>query len=144
MLKRGGKFEFPAAGLHMIRKISAILALSSLLLASLPALAESLSASALPACCTAAYCPLHHRQARDLDRDKNLCGAAGQRTGEDCSMRACDMPANPAVGTALFVLAAPVTISYQTHAEPAPIQVSEFIPFHLNLPLTPPPRTLPG
>ena len=128
----------------MIRKLFAILALSSLLLASLPALAESLSASALPACCTADYCPLHHRQARDLDRDRNLCGAAGQQAGNDCSMRACDMPANPAVGTALFVLAAPVTVSHQIHAEPAPIQAWEFAPFHLNLPLTPPPRTLPG
>ena len=128
----------------MIRKIFAILALSSLLLASLPALAESVSASGLPACCNTVFCPLHHRQTRDLERDKCICGTQGQGAGNDCSMRACDTPANPALGTALFVLAAPMAISYQTSAEPAPIRVAGFIPFHLNLPSTPPPRTLPS
>jgi hypothetical protein len=128
----------------MLRKILSVLTLSALLLASIPALAESFAGSDLPACCNTAYCPLHHRQARDLDRDKSICGAQGHAAGNDCSMRACDTPPNPAVGTALFVLVAPMTIAHRTNVEAAPIQVSEFFPFHLNLPSTPPPRTLPS
>jgi hypothetical protein len=128
----------------MLRKFLAILALSALLLATLPALEESLLASELPACCNTMYCPLHHRQTRDLQRDKSNCDAQSHSAGNDCSMRACDTPPNPAVGTALFVLVAPMAIPYRTNAEPAPIQISGFFPFHLNLPSTPPPRTLPS
>jgi hypothetical protein len=135
--------RFPAANSHMIRKGFAILTLFSLLLASLPALAESLSASGLPPCCNTVYCPLHHRQARDLERDKSLCGAAGQQSGNDCSMRACDAPSSAAVGAELYVLAAPVAIPLHFHGERAPIQASAFFLFHLNLPSTPPPRALP-
>ena len=118
--------------------------LFALLTASVPGLAESLSTSNLPACCNSVYCPMHHRQVRDLDQDKNNCGAQGQRDGNDCSMRACDTSPNIALGTAPFVLAAPVEISYLMNSEPAPIQISGFLPFHLNVPSTPPPRTLPS
>jgi hypothetical protein len=142
MLTGGGNLSFPAAWLAMIRKIFAILALTSLLLAGVPALAESLSASHLPNCCTTAFCPLHHRQARDLERDKNLCDSAGHHAGDNCSLRACDTPANPVMGTVVFVLSAPAAIPVQTHAESAPVQASSFFPYALNLPSTPPPRAL--
>jgi hypothetical protein len=128
----------------MIKKLSAALTLFALLIASVPALAESLAPADLPACCNTAYCPLHHRQTQDLKKDKSMCGSPGQMAGNDCSMRACDAPQNPAVGTSLFVLVAPVGLSYQAYVEPAPIQVSGYFPFHLNLPSTPPPRTLPS
>lgn len=135
---------FLAESRQMLRKFLAILSLTALILAALPALAESFSASNLPACCNTMYCPLHHRQGGNLQQDKSICGALGNAAGNDCSMRACDMTPNPAVGTALFVLATPMAIAYRTSAEPAPIQVSDFFPFHLNLPSTPPPRTLPS
>jgi hypothetical protein len=128
----------------MLRKFLAILALSTLLLASLPALAESLSASELPACCNTVYCPLHHRQGGNLQQDKGNCDAQGHSAGNGYSMRACDTPPNPVAGTALFVLVAPVAIAYRAIAEPAPIHVSLSFPIHLNLPSTPPPRTLPS
>ena len=128
----------------MLRKILAILSLSAMLLASIPALAESFAASDLPACCNTAYCPLHHHQARDLNRDKSLCGASGQAAQNDCSMRACDMAPNPAVGTPLFVLVTPPAIAYHVEAVRAPLAASLFFAIHLNLPSTPPPRTLPS
>jgi hypothetical protein len=136
--------RFLAEHRKMLRKILAILSLSALLLASVPALAESFAASDLPACCNTAYCPLRHRQARDLNRDKMLCGAAGQMTQNECSMRACDMAPNPAVGTPLFVLAAPPAIAYRVETVRAPLATSLFFSTHLNLPSTPPPRALPS
>lgn len=128
----------------MIKKGFAILALSSLLLASLPALADAVSALNLPACCNTVYCPMHHRQSENRPQGKGICSMPGHSTQDDCSMHACDMSASPAVGSVLFVLAAPVAISRQANVEPAPIRNSGFVPFHLNLPSTPPPRTVPS
>jgi len=114
------------------------------LLASVPTLAESLSAPDLSACCNTSYCPLHHHQVQDFQRDKSNCDAQGHSAGNNCSMRACETAPNPAVGTALFVLVAPIALTYRASVEPAPILVSSFVPFHLNLPSTPPPRTFPS
>jgi hypothetical protein len=47
------------------RKFLAVTALFALLAVTTPALADSLSASDLPACCKTSYCPLHHRQGRN-------------------------------------------------------------------------------
>jgi hypothetical protein len=124
------------------RKLQAIAALLALFIATVPALADSLSSPDLSACCTTSYCPVHHRKAQDLQRDKNKCDTQISSADNDCSMRACDTAPTPAVGTALFVLAAPMSISYRAIAEPAPILISEFFPFHLNSPSTPPPRML--
>jgi len=126
------------------RKLQAVLALGALLLSSIPALADSLASPDLPPCCTTTYCPLHHRSAQDMQRDKGKCDTQGHSAGNECSMRACDMAPNPAVGTALFVLTAPMSISYRANVEPAPAVASVFFPFYLNLPTTPPPRTLPS
>jgi hypothetical protein len=129
---------------QIARKLQAIAALVALLMAGIPALADSLATPDMSACCTTSYCPLHHRNTKDLQKDKSICDTQGHSTENDCSMRACDMAPNPAVGTALFVLGAPMSISYRPVAEPVPALFSEFFPFHLNLPTTPPPRTLPS
>jgi hypothetical protein len=128
----------------MKRKLMAVIALFALLLTSVPALAESLSASELQACCNTAYCPLHHHKVQDLRKDKSHCDAQGHAAGNDCSMRACDTSPSPAVGNALYVLTVPAAIAYRASSEPAPMCVSLFLPVHLNLPSTPPPRTLPS
>jgi hypothetical protein len=126
------------------RKLLAVAALFALLAASTPALAESLSAPNSPACCHTAYCPVHHGQSRDMQKDKSNCETAGHPARTDCSMRACDATPNQAVGTALFTLAAHITISYQATVQAAPLSLSGFAPFVVNLPSTPPPRTLPS
>ena len=126
------------------RKFLAVAALIALLAASTPALAESLSASDLPACCNTAYCPVHHRQGREMQKDKSDCAAHGKAGAADCSMRACDPAPNQAVGTALFTLAAPITISYEATVQAAPLSLSSFVPFVASLPSTPPPRTFPS
>jgi hypothetical protein len=126
------------------RKLLAILALLTLVVTSVPALAESLSASDMPACCNTGYCPLHHRQGVGFQQDKSECGGHGQSAGSGCSMRDCGAAPKPAVGTALYMLVAPVAIMYQTSAEPAPILVSRFFPVPLNNPSTPPPRMFPS
>jgi hypothetical protein len=124
------------------RKLLAVAALFALLAASTPALAESLSASDSPVCCNTTYCPIHHRQSRDMQKDKSNCDTAGHPARTDCSMRACDATPNQAVGTALFTLAAPITISYQATVQAALLSLSGFVPFVISPPSTPPPRTL--
>jgi hypothetical protein len=126
------------------QKLLAVAALLALLTASTPALAESLSASDLPACCNTAYCPVHHRQFRDMQKDKSNCDAQSNPMRSDCSMRACDSTPNQAVGAAPFVLAAPAAIFFDATVQAAPLSLSSFFPFVVSIPSTPPPRTLPS
>ena len=129
---------------NISRKLLAVAALLALLAASTPALAEAVSASDLPACCNTTYCPVHHRQGRNMQKDKSNCGAQGKMAGADCSMRACDTTPNRAVGTAPFTLAAPITIFYEATAQAVPLSFSCFLPFVVSLPSTPPPRAFPS
>jgi hypothetical protein len=126
------------------RKVMAVAALFALLVATTPALAESLFGSGSPACCNTSYCPVHHRQGRDMQKDKSNCDTAGNPTRTDCSMRACDATPNQAVGSAPFTLAAPVAIFYEATAQRASLSSSSFFPFVVSHPSTPPPRTLPS
>ena len=128
----------------MTKILLAYAALVGLLLAGVPALAESFSASGSPVCCNTTYCPVHHRQNRDLQKDKSNCDAKSNSKEDDCSMRACDPAASPVVEIAPFVLVAPVAIGYQAGLEPAPVLLSRFFPINVNIPSTPPPRTLPS
>jgi hypothetical protein len=118
--------------------------LFALLIASLPGLTESLAASDLPACCNTAYCPVHHRQAQQLQKDKSICDSKVDSAGNSCSMRACDTTPSPALGTAPFILSAPLDMRGPASAEPARVQASQFFHFITSIPLTPPPRTLPS
>jgi hypothetical protein len=129
---------------QMTKKILAVAALLALLVASLPALADSFAASNLPACCNALYCPLHHRQARDLQQNNSKCDSQGKLAQNDCSMRACDAILQPAVGTAPYLLVAPPAIRYAANAEPARFPMTQYFAFAVSIPLTPPPRTLPS
>ena len=124
-----------------LRKLAAIAALLALLLPGVSALAETLSAADLPACCNTAYCPVHHRQGRNLQEDKSNCDAKGIPGHNNCSMRACDSAPNPIVGTAEFVLVTPVALRGPAIAEAAPALASLFFPYVATIPLTPPPRT---
>src|SRR5450759_2926659 len=122
------------------RRLTAVLTFFALLTASVPALAESLAASESPACCNTVYCPVHHRQVRDIQKDRNNCDAAGKPRQTDCSMRAGDSTANQAVGTAPFVLVAPVAILYEATVQAALLSLPRFFPFTVSTPSTPPPR----
>src|ERR1039457_7250306 len=95
---------------QIARKFQAVAALFALLATSVAGLAESLAASNLPACCNTVYGPVHHREAKKLKKDKSKCDAQGPPAGNDCSMRACDTTPSPVVGTAPFVLVAPLTM----------------------------------
>jgi hypothetical protein len=129
---------------QVARKLQAVAALIGLLVATVPLLAESLSASSLPACCNTVYCPVHHHQAHQLQADKSICDSQGSFAGNDCAMRACDTAPNPAVGTLPFVLTAPLAMRGPAIAEPARVQAPRFFPLVVSIPLTPPPRTLPS
>jgi hypothetical protein len=126
------------------RKLASIVALLAVLLPGVSALAETLSAAELPACCNTAYCPVHHRQERNLQKDKRNCDAAGIPGQNDCSMRACDAAPNLVVGTTPFVLVTPVALRGPAVAEAAPALASQFFPYVATIPLTPPPRTFPS
>jgi hypothetical protein len=124
-----------------VRRLAAIAAVLALLLPGVSALAEGLSAADLPACCNTIYCPLHHRQMSDLQKDKSNCASMGVPGQTDCSMQACDTASNPIVGTVAFVLVSPVALRRPTSAEAAPALASQFFPYVSAIPLTPPPRT---
>jgi hypothetical protein len=124
------------------RKLLAVTALFTLLAANTPALADSLSAANPAACCNTVYCPLHHTQGRNMQKDKANCDSHGKTGAADSSMRACDDTAHQVMGDAPFTLTAPVTIFYETMTEPAPLLLAAFFPFVISLPSTPPPRTL--
>lgn len=126
------------------RKLLAAAALLALLTTSVSALADPLSASGLPACCTTVYCPVHHRQVRDLQKDKSDCNARGNSALSDCSMRACDSAPKPVVEIARFVLPAPTAIFHEADAQPAPLSASRFFPYAARLPLIQPPRAIPN
>jgi hypothetical protein len=79
-----------------------------------------------------------------MQKDKSNCDAHGKTGAADCSMRACDPAPNQAVGTAPFILAAPITIFYEAAAQAAPLSLSGFAPHVVRLPSTPPPRLLPS
>ena len=128
----------------IVRKLAAVAALLALLLPCVSALAETLSAADLPACCNTAYCPVHHRQGRNLQKDKSNCDAIGMPGHNDCSMRACDAPPNPVVGTSAFVLVTPVALHGLAIAEATPALASQFFPYVAAIPLIPPPRTFPS
>jgi len=126
----------------VIRKFAALVALLALLLPSISAFADTLSASNLPACCNTAYCPLHHRQMSDVQKDKNICGAMGAPGQQDCSMRACDAAPSPVVGNALFVLVTPVALRAPAIAEATISLALQHFPIVTTIPLTPPPQFL--
>jgi hypothetical protein len=128
----------------IVRKLAAIAALLALLLPGVSALAETISAADSLACCNTAYCPVHHRQARDLQKDKSNCDAKGIPGQNDCSMRACDAAPNSIVGTVAFVLVTPVALRGPAIAEAAPVFASLFVPYVSTVPLIPPPRTFPS
>ncbi len=125
------------------RKLQAVAALIALLTASVPALAESLSASSLPACCNSVYCPMHHRQGHQPQGDKSNCDSQSSSSGNEC-ICACDTTPNPIVGATPFVLMAPLAMRSPAGVWPAQIQGARFAPFVVSIPLTPPPRTLPS
>jgi hypothetical protein len=126
-----------------VRKFVAIAALLALLLPCVSALAGTLSAASLPACCNSVYCPLHHNQGHGLQGGKSDCGGMGVPGKNGCSMRSCDAAPNPTiVGTAAFLLVAPYAIHVLTFAEAAPNASSQFLPYVVMVPAPPPPRTL--
>jgi hypothetical protein len=126
------------------RKLAAMAALLALLLPGVSALAETISAADSLVCCNTAYCPVHHRQARDFQKDKSNCDAKGMAGHNSCSMRACDAALNSMVGTAAFVLVTPVALRGPAMAEAAPSLVSVFFPYVTTIPPIPPPRTFPS
>jgi hypothetical protein len=125
---------------QIARKFSAVMALMALLFPGVSILADTLSAADLPACCNTIYCPLHHRQMSDLQKDKANCDAMGIPGHNNCSMRACDPAPNPIVGTAVFNLVIPMALRGPAVAEAAPVLESQFFPYVAMIPLTPPPR----
>ena len=127
-----------------VRKLAAIAALLAVLSPGVSALTETLSAADLPACCNTAYCPVHHRQVRNFQKDKSNCDAMGTSGQNDCSMRACDAAPNIVVGTATFVLVTPVALRGPAIAEATPALASQFFPYVATIPLTPPPRAFPS
>lgn len=128
----------------IVRQLIATVALLALLLPCVSSLVETLSAADLPVCCKTAFCPVHHKQQRDLQKDKTNCATMGIPGQTNCSMRACDTAPNPVAGTAAFVLVVPLALRVPAVAEAAPASASQFHRYVTKAPLIPPPRILPS
>ena len=122
---------------QVARKFLAVAALMGLLVATVPALAESLSASSSPPCCNTIYCPVHHRQPHQLQKDKSVCDSQGNSAGNDCSMRACDTAPNPVVGTSPFVLMAPLAMRGSCERRARPNSDAPILSFHRKYSVNP-------
>src|SRR5580700_3705656 len=90
---------------QIARTFQAVAALLALLATSVAGMAETLRAADLPGCCNSAYCPLHQMQ-----KDKSLCDTPGKSSENGYSMRACEATPSPVLGTAPFVLLAPLAM----------------------------------
>jgi hypothetical protein len=126
----------------IVHKLAAVTAVLALLLSGLSAIGETLSAADQPACCNTAYCPVHHRQGRNLQKDKSDCAGMSAPGQNNCSLRGCDAAPKPIVGTASFLLVSPYAIHGLTLAEAAPATPSTILFYVAAIPLTPPPRTV--
>ena len=113
----------------------------ALLTASTPALAEALAGPNTPACCNTSMCPLHHHQDHSA---QGMSDCAGKSQGAGSSMRACDPSPDQALELAPYMPIAPITIIREMAKQSAAISLSFFFPIVVNLPSTPPPRTLPS
>jgi len=133
-----GRFRSQSA----LRKLAAALLLLAMLLPSPALLAGALLAADLPACCNTSYCPLHHRQASDVERDKNLCGSMSIPGHTDCAMRACEDAPRPTISAVVFVLVTPPELRAPSAAESAPAASLKSDPSAPAFLLTPPPRPL--
>ena len=129
---------------QVAKRLLVAASLFALLTASVPGLAESLSASNVPTCCNSKYCPLHRHQASEQQTDKSDCDSHGNFAGNECSMQSCDITKSPVVATALFVLVTPLAMRVPASAEPTQMQAPRFFPFIISIPMTPPPRILPS
>lgn len=127
-----------------LSKLAAVVALLALLAPGVSTLAETLSTGNLSPCCNTVYCPMHHRQTRNLQNDKSDCGSMGTTGQNGYSMRACDTAPNPAVGTAVFVLTAPVTLRGPAFAESTLLLATREFLSVATIPPIPPPRIIPS
>lgn len=125
-----------------LRKFAAIVALLALILPIVSTLAGTISAADLPVCCNTNYCPLHHNGRSDSHKDNPDCPGKNMPGQSSSSVRACDPAPNPIVGTALFVLVAPLVLRAPADDEAAYVVPSHSFASFLAIPLTPPPRVV--
>jgi len=124
-----------------IRRLLSSAALIALLTANLGLLAQTLAAEQSPACCNAAYCPLHHRPADPGDSSSD-CRFTGHEDSNRCSMQACDSVASPVMEIAPFVVKRADTYWHLVEVEAAgQFSLPEVTP-SFAAPITPPPRLL--
>jgi len=126
---------------RFFRKFAAVTALVALLLPVASTLAGLAYAAELPACCNTNYCPLHHNNRSNSQKDSSDCPGKGM-PGQGPSVRACDTAPNPIVGTSEFVLVKPLSLRAAITTEVAFSFVAPFVPSFTAIPLTPPPRTI--
>jgi hypothetical protein len=126
----------------VLRKFAAVVALSALLLPFVSALAGSVAAADLPACCNTNYCPLHHNGRNSSQKTTPECPGKNMPGQNSSTVRGCDSAPNAVVGTALFVLVAPLVLRAPAADEAAYVLPSRFFASFAVIPLTPPPRTV--
>ena len=127
---------------EILRKFGAVAALLALVLPIVSTLAGTIAAADLTACCNTNYCPLHHNNRSNSNKDSPDCPGKSMPGQSTSTIRACDSAPNAIVGTALFVLVAPPALR-----APAAVDTAVVFPFvsavsFVSIPLTPPPRAV--
>jgi hypothetical protein len=126
----------------LLRKFAAVLALLALLLPVVSTLAGTISAADLPACCNTNYCPLHHNDRSNSQKDSSDCPGKNMPGQRSSTVRACDPAPSAIVGTSLFVLVTPLVLRSPATDEAAYALPSHSVASFAAIPLTPPPRTV--
>ena len=126
----------------VLRKFGAVAALLALLLPIAFALAGTIAAADLPACCNTNYCPLHHNGRSNSQKDSPDCPGKNMTGQSSSTVRACDPAPNAIVGTSLFVLVPPLALRFPATDEAAYVLPSHSVASFAAIPLTPPPRTI--
>src|SRR5579859_524388 len=94
-------------------------------------------------CCTSlAQCPIHgHHQTQTPNHPENAMDCGHEMPGmAQCSMSCCQNPERHAVAPAIFVLSAPIAISFSKVFEPFIAPTSSLGSVSSFEPLSPPPR----
>jgi hypothetical protein len=126
----------------VLRKFGAVAALLALLSPIVFALAGTIAAADLPACCNTNYCPLHHNGRSNSQKDSPDCPGKNMPGQSSSTIRSCDPAPNAIVGTPLFVLVTPLALRVPAADEAAYALPSRSFASFAAIPLTPPPRAV--
>jgi hypothetical protein len=123
-----------------VRRLATIVAILALVMASDPALAESLVTTPQQCYCNMPLCPMHHPASSNSKTQTTNCGTDGRPYSNHCSMSACYSMQFHVISWTALMLVAPLAIPAGELMQPAPVLASLVFTSAFRAPASPPPR----